>query len=183
MQPGRTRRARSRAVVDRARAHVADDNFEFEFACALQSHSQGYDAFEQARTEFCFGERLRRAGRKQDARTQLRSAVRKFELLGARTLVVLARSELAVSGDVNQRLRRVDTGVLTAQELQVALHVAKGLTNREVASVLFLSPKTIEFHLTRVYRKLDVRSRAELVRVLVAGERREPDDLSSGLPN
>jgi len=76
------------------------------------------------------------------------------------------------------------TGGLTALELQVALQVAKGLTNREVAGVLFLSPKTIEFHLTRVYRKLDVRSRAELVRLLVADERRDDaSDWPVAMPN
>jgi DNA-binding CsgD family transcriptional regulator len=54
---------------------------------------------------------------------------------------------------------------LTPQELQIALQVAEGRTNRDVAAALFLSPKTVEFHLTRVYRKLDIHSRAELVRL------------------
>jgi DNA-binding CsgD family transcriptional regulator len=97
--------------------------------------------------------------------------------------MVRARAELTASGDANHHVSRMVTRTLTPQELQVALHVAKGLTNREVAAVLFLSPKTIEFHLTRVYRKLDVRSRAELVRLLVREESRDSDDLPSLLPD
>jgi len=155
-----------RAVVERARAQLATDDFERHFTTALDAHAHGQDAFEEARTRLCFGECLRRAGRRQDARTQLRIARDKFELLGARPWAARAAAEVSATGE-RQRPRNVTaTGSLTAQELQVALQVAKGLTNREVACALFLSPKTIEFHLTRVYRKLGVRSRTELVRTL-----------------
>jgi DNA-binding CsgD family transcriptional regulator len=157
-----------RALVERARAQLERDDFEEHFAIALESHAEGCDAFEEARTRLLFGERLRRAGRKRDARTQLRHALRKFELLRAEPWSTRTRAELSASGDRNEPPERVTTDELTAQELQVALQVAKGLTNREVAGALFLSPKTIEFHLTRVYRKLDVRSRAELVRLFLA---------------
>ena len=59
---------------------------------------------------------------------------------------------------------------LTPQELQIALHAAQGKSNREIGATLFLSPRTVEFHLTRVYRKLDVHSRAELIRLFSAGD-------------
>ena len=122
--------------------------------------------FELARTRLCYGERLRRAGRRIDARAQLREALGGFEALGAGRWAERARRELAGTG---QRLRRGpqrDRDRLTHQELQIARSVARGATNKEAAADLFLSPKTIETHLTRVYRKLGVRSRSELAVML-----------------
>ena len=118
-----------------------------------------------ARTQLVYGERLRRAGRRVDAREQLSEALSTFERLGAAPWAAQARRELQVSGAT---LRRRDPGaaeVLTPQELQVALHVAEGRTNREVGGALFISPKTVELHLSRVYRKLGIRSRTELARM------------------
>ncbi|MGB0096925.1 MAG: LuxR C-terminal-related transcriptional regulator, partial [Solirubrobacteraceae bacterium] len=92
-----------------------------------------------------------------------------FDRLGARPWAERARSELRASG---QRIRRGSphaTERLTPQELQVALTIARGLTNREAAARLFLSPKTIEFHLRNIYRKLGIRSRTELVRIVLSG--------------
>lgn len=86
-----------------------------------------------------------------------------FEEIGARPWAERCRQELVASG---RRLRKIDATTrneLTPQELQVALQVARGLTNREIAQALFLSPKTVEFHLTRIYRKLGLHARAELV--------------------
>jgi DNA-binding CsgD family transcriptional regulator len=107
---------------------------------------------------------LRRAGRRVDARVQLRSALEAFEGLEAEPWIRRTRRELRATGEKLGR-RAARTGdELTAQELQVALQVAEGKTNREVGAALFLSPKTVEFHLARVYRKLEISSRAELVR-------------------
>ncbi len=86
-----------------------------------------------------------------------------FESLDADWWAERCRRELAASG---ARLRKLDPATrdeLTPQELQVTLEAARGLTNREIAQALFLSPKTVEFHLTRIYRKLDLHARAELI--------------------
>jgi DNA-binding NarL/FixJ family response regulator len=92
-----------------------------------------------------------------------------FDELGARAWSARARSELAATGE---RLRpaAVARESLTTREMQVALAVAEGASNNEVAAVLYLTPKTVEYHLTRVYRKLGLRSRAELVRHFARGD-------------
>jgi DNA-binding CsgD family transcriptional regulator len=153
------------ALADRCRGLLAPDAaFVPYFSDALIRHEEAENPFEQARTHLCFGERLRRASQRKNARDHLRAALTVFEQLGAVPWEGRARSELRASGET---LRRRDTSVaeqLTPQELQIALQVAEGKTNREVGAALFLSPKTIEFHLSRVYRKLGVRSRAELAR-------------------
>jgi DNA-binding NarL/FixJ family response regulator len=124
--------------------------------------------FERARTGLAFGERLRRAGRRTDARDQLRRALRTFEMLGAAPWADRARGELRASGQSVLNPTQRAEQMLTPQELQVAAIVAGGSTNREAASALFLSVKTIEFHLGNIYRKLEIRSRTELVRALSA---------------
>jgi DNA-binding CsgD family transcriptional regulator len=133
----------------------------FEEALAL--HDQVPTPFERARTELCYAERLRRARKRADARVRLRRALDVFDELGATPWSERVRSELRASG---QTARRKSTPVdhLTTQELAVARLVVGGATNREAAATLFVSPKTIEFHLGNAYRKLDVRSRTELVR-------------------
>jgi DNA-binding CsgD family transcriptional regulator len=119
--------------------------------------------FEEARTQLCRGEWLRRAGQRTEARRALGAAVDGFERLGAAPWVARGRRELDATGATSRRRAdREDRDALTAHELQVASVVAAGATNREAAAVLFLSPKTVEFHLSHIYRKLGVRSRAEL---------------------
>jgi DNA-binding CsgD family transcriptional regulator len=120
--------------------------------------------FERARTELCYGERLRRARDRTGARTRLRTALAIFENLGAAPWAARARAELEASGETLARQNPVTT--LTPQERRVASIVASGATNREAADVLFLSPKTIEFHLATIYRKFGVRSRTELANTL-----------------
>jgi DNA-binding CsgD family transcriptional regulator len=143
-----------------------DDDVDEYFGAALELHEQGAgSAFERARTELLYGERLRRAKRRVEAREHLRSATELFDALGAAPWSEQARRELRASGESIARRDPTAPEKLTPQELQVALQVAEGRTNRDVAAALFLSPKTVEFHLTRVYRKLDIHSRAELVRL------------------
>lgn len=98
-----------------------------------------------------------------DARRALTAAVESFDRLDAQAWAERGRRELRASG---AKLRRsAEPGdELTPQEHQIALQVAEGKANKEVAAALFLSPKTVEFHLSRIYRKLRVSSRAELVR-------------------
>jgi DNA-binding CsgD family transcriptional regulator len=144
----------------------SDDDLDEHFGAALELHEQGAgSAFDRARTELLYGERLRRAKRRVDAREHLHSAIELFDGLGAAPWSEQARRELRASGESIPRRDPTAPEKLTPQELQVALQVAEGRTNRDVAAALFLSPKTVEFHLTRVYRKLNIHSRAELVRL------------------
>jgi DNA-binding NarL/FixJ family response regulator len=122
--------------------------------------------FDVARTQLCYGERLRRQRRRIEAREQLRAAMEAFDRLGAAAFAERARTELAATGQTARRGEAALSGTLTGQELQVALMVAKGATNREAAVALYLSPKTIEYHLRSVYRKLGIRSRVALARVV-----------------
>jgi DNA-binding CsgD family transcriptional regulator len=152
------------AVIARCVGIVGDDSaFETAFERALALHDSEPCPFERARSEHAYGERLRRAGRRKRAREVLHRAVVAFDELGASAFASRTRAELAASG---ARLR--STGAarenLTPRETQVALAVAEGASNEEVAAVLYVTPKTVEYHLTRVYRKLGLRSRAELVR-------------------
>ena len=161
------------AVIERCRGIVDDDaSFGASFERALAFHEAERVPFEHARTHLVYGERLRRAGERKHAREQLRAALRAFDDLGARAWAQRARDELAATGE---RLRSASDAreSLTPRELQIALAVAEGASNNEVAAALYVTPKTVEYHLTRVYRKLGLRSRAEVVRHFVAGS---PDD-------
>jgi DNA-binding CsgD family transcriptional regulator len=129
-------------------------------------HGRTEDTFEQARTLLAFGERLRRAGRRVLAREQLRSAFAAFERLGAEPWTTRARLELRATGERARRRDAATLDDLTPQELQIALLLAAGATTREAATRLFLSPKTIEYHLHHVYGKLGVRSRSALAEAL-----------------
>ena len=156
----------AQAAAARCRLLAApDDEIDDHFTRALEWHGKAGRPLEQARTELVYGERLRRAGRRVDAREHLRRAVVVFERTGSRLFAERARKELAVTGE---RLRRTRDAheELSAQELQVALVVARGATNKEAAGELFLSPKTIEFHLRNAYAKLGVRSRTELANAM-----------------
>ena len=97
------------------------------------------------------------------AREQLRAALDCFEHLGAEPWAEQARAELAATGETARRRDASTLDDLTPQELQIARLLADGKTTREAAAALFLSPKTIEYHLRHVYRKLGIRSREELV--------------------
>jgi DNA-binding CsgD family transcriptional regulator len=142
-----------------------DDELDAWFVEAIRRHDQTTTAFERARTQLCYGERLRRAKRIVDAREPLRSALAAFEGLGAGPWIERAQIELRASRDVPRERRGPAVADLTPQEFQVAQIVAEGATNREAAAALFLSPKTIDFHLRNIYRKLALRSRSELARV------------------
>lgn len=152
-----------RATAARCRGLLADDdNFESEFATAMGWHHGLRMPFEQARTELCLGERRVRARRRADARDPLRSALATFERLGADPWAETARRELRATGLRIRSPRADDAERLTPRELEIALKVAEGSTNREVAASLFLSLKTVEHHLRVAYRKLGVRSRSQL---------------------
>ena len=142
---------------------ASDKEADACFATALEQLVALPDPFEIARTHLCRGERLRRAGQRTAGRRALRQAIDEFDRLGAHPWTARARAELRATGaNPRRRQSRADRDQLTAHELQVALIVANGASNREAAAALFLSPKTIEFHLTHIYRKLGVRTRTQL---------------------
>ena len=132
------------------------------FERALAAHQQSSRRPDRARTELAYGEYLRRVRRRVDAREHLRAALGTFEELGATPVAERAAQELRASGETARR-RDVSTATgLTPQERQVAALVRQGLSNRDAAAQLFLSPRTVDFHLRNVFSKLGVASRAEL---------------------
>jgi DNA-binding CsgD family transcriptional regulator len=131
------------------------------FERALAAHEACPMPFERARTLLCLGERLRRGRQKAPARQHLRRALEIFEQLDAASWAARARAELAATGEATTRGTGV-VALLTPQELQVGLVVGRGASNQEAAAALFLSQKTIEYHLSNIYRKTNLRSRSEL---------------------
>jgi DNA-binding CsgD family transcriptional regulator len=157
----------AKATAARARALLApDEEVRAGFEEALALHDGLPMPFERARTQLLFGERLRRAKQRADARGPLQEALFAFERLGARPWAERARAELRATGQTSGRRSEAAAEQLTPHELQIAILVAQGMTNREAAAALFLSPKTIEYHLGQIYRKLDVRGRAQLARLM-----------------
>ena len=167
----------ARALRCRGLVAGEEDHAE-QFERALGLHADTPDEFETARTRLAYGQRLRRARNRVLAREQLRAAVDSFDRLDARPWAERARTELAATGETLRRRDPSTIDELTPQELQIALLLAGGRTTREAAAALFLSPKTIEYHLRHVYQKLDIHSREELAESLATrtaadGERAE----------
>ncbi|MEU8894221.1 AAA family ATPase [Nocardia sp. NPDC048505] len=149
------------ALAHRCRALTApDSSAERHFRSALEL---GGRPFEQARTQLLYGEWLRRARRKVDARTQLQPALETFDRLAATPWADRARTELAALGaGTTARPVAGVLAALTPQELQIVRLAAQGLSNRDIAAQLFLSPRTVGHHLYKAYPKLGVVSRGEL---------------------
>jgi DNA-binding CsgD family transcriptional regulator/predicted ATPase len=156
----------ARAVALHCRALLCEEESDAErlFVSARDAHEDGARPFERARSELAFGEFLRRSRRRVEARVHLRAALDAFEALGATLWAERARQELRASGQTARKRDPSTRGDLTAQELQIARFVAQGLSNRDVAAQLFLSPRTIDFHLRNVFRKLGISSRTQLAR-------------------
>jgi DNA-binding CsgD family transcriptional regulator len=153
------------AQMARMRALLApDDEAIAAFQEALAHHDGSPDPFERACTNLALGERLRRipGAARDDAKAPLRAALEAFERLGAKPWAARARDELRGSGVTSRREGVAVAELLTPHEMQVAMVVAGGATNKEAAAALFLSPKTVEHHLGAIYKKLQVRSRTEL---------------------
>ena len=153
--------------AQRLRGILADADFEPHFLRGIALHEQCHAAFEQARTHLCYGERLRRARRRRDARVQLRAAIEIFDRLEAGPWAKRARAELQAAGESVTGPGPIREQ-LTPQEMQIALLVGEGRTNAEIGRAVFLSTRTVEFHLSRAYRKLGVATRTELTRQLAA---------------
>lgn len=149
-----------------ARAHravaLAAPDGEAAFMTALELHARTVDVYETARTQLALGAHLRRSRRRVDARPHLREALATFEQLGATPWADRAAAELDATGETAVRRDAGAVTALTPQERQIAALLADGHTTREAAAALFLSPKTVEYHLRHVYLKLGIRSREEL---------------------
>ncbi|MFJ2186345.1 ATP-binding protein [Kitasatospora sp. NPDC087861] len=139
-----------------------DELAESAYRAALDLHEDAHRPFEQARTALLYGEWLRRSRRRTDARPHLRAALETFERLAAHPWAARARAELTATGTPAPAPTDTPHSPLTPQELQIARLAAQGLTNREIAAQLFLSPRTVAHHLYKAYPKLDITSRTDL---------------------
>jgi DNA-binding CsgD family transcriptional regulator len=148
------------AVAHRCRALT--DGGEHHFQAALDLHQRDHRPFDEARTRLLYGEWLRRDKRKADARVQLGAALETFRRIGAAPWADRASGELTATGTAVRPAEPGLAGQLTPQELQIVRLAARGLSNKEIAAQLFLSPRTVGHHLYKAYPKLGVLSRAEL---------------------
>jgi DNA-binding CsgD family transcriptional regulator len=152
------------SVLARCRALVGkgDVQEQFETAIAL---GVTLSPFLQARTELLYGEWLRRERQKREACRHLRRAADLFHQVGAPPWEERAEAELRATGETARRRDPSTLDQLTPQELQIAGLVASGMTNRQIAAQLYVSPRTIDYHLRKVFSKLALSSRSELVRM------------------
>ncbi|QMU69231.1 AAA family ATPase [Streptacidiphilus sp. P02-A3a] len=164
----RAERPWAAALVLRCEALLGEESeAEARYLAALRLHTEQERPWERARTELLYGEWLRRARRKAEARGPLRAALWAFEELDAAPWAERARAELAASGDAAPEDRaRSPLAGLTPQETQIVRLAARGLSNRDIAAQLFLSSRTVGYHLYKAYPKLGVGSRGELVGLL-----------------
>ncbi len=152
--------ARSRALL------TADHAAEPLYEESVDRLARGRLAPHLARAQLVYGEWLRRQNRRVDAREQLRAAYDTFSNIGNEAFAERARRELAATGET-VRKRTVDTrDVLTAQEAQIARLASERHTNPEIGAQLFISPRTVEYHLAKVFTKLGISSRKELLDAL-----------------
>jgi DNA-binding NarL/FixJ family response regulator len=146
-----------------SRALAAPDDLAAElFEAALADPGAGRWPFDLARVHLLYGERLRRSREAARSRQHLRAALAAFERLGAAAWADRAAAELAATAAVRQRREAGEQERLTAQELQVAELAAAGLSNKEIAGRLYMSPRTVSAHLYRIFPKLGISSRAAL---------------------
>jgi DNA-binding CsgD family transcriptional regulator len=153
------------ALSARCEALSATGDVEDAFRCALELHPAAERPIEPARTQLLYGEYLRRARRRSDARPLLRAALATFEHLGATVWADRARNELRATGETTADPAPDALATLTPQELRIATAAANGATNREIAGQLFLSTRTVDYHLRKVFQKTGVTSRMELTRL------------------
>lgn len=144
---------------------VSTDELETAFSQSLELLEHSPHALELARTRLAYGQRLRRGGRRRDARIQLQAAHEAFAAVNAVPWQNRAAAELRATGMPVAAASRPRPD-LTSQELHIAGLVAQGKSNKEIAATIYLSPKTVEYHLANTFRKLDIHTRAELARIM-----------------
>ena len=144
---------------------AADDEAESLYLTSLDRLAQCSAVVDRARMQLLYGEWLRRSRRRREAREPLREAVEVFERIGARGFAERARRELMATGEHSRVRSGATRDLLTAEESQIAQLVAEGKKNAEIASSLFISRSTVEYHLHKIYRKLGVGSRTQLARL------------------
>jgi DNA-binding CsgD family transcriptional regulator len=155
-------------IEARCRGLLSDDESVYQESVERLARTRA--ALELARSRLIYGEWLRRENRRVDAREQLRAAHDMFSRIGAEAFAERAGRDLAATGET-VRKRTVETlDELTTQEAQVARLAAEGRTNPEIGAQLFISPRTVEYHLRKVFTKLGISSRKDLRRALPAGE-------------
>ena len=148
--------ARSRALVSE------DEAAEALYREAIERLGRTRVRVELARAHLVYGEWLRRERRRVDAREQLRTAYEMLSEMGAEAFAERARRELAATGETARKRTDETRDELTAQEAQIARLARDGRTNPEIGAELFISPRTVEYHLRKVFTKLDISSRQEL---------------------
>jgi DNA-binding CsgD family transcriptional regulator len=154
------------AAVSYGRALLADAaDASSWFETALAHHAGANRPYERARTHLAYGELLRRNQRRVDARPHLRAALALFEDLGATPFATRAAQELRASGETARKRDPSTLTALTPMELQVAQLVGQGMSNKEVAAQLWISPRTVAFHLRGAFSKLGLTSRGELISI------------------
>jgi DNA-binding CsgD family transcriptional regulator len=159
----------ARGVEARARALLDDGpRAETAYRESITWLRQTRVDAELARAHLLYGEWLRRARRRLDAREQLRIAHTMLEQMGMEGFADRARRELLATGETARRRSTPITTELTAQEMIIARLARDGMSNPEIASRLFLSARTVQYHLRKVFAKLSISSRSQLDRVLPA---------------
>lgn len=155
-----------------------DEDAESRYRDSVDLLGQVPVALDLAHTRLLFGEWLRRRGQRREARTHLHAAHQLFDSCGAVPFAERARAELLATGEqVRKRTMPAPSG-LTPQEQQVAVLAAGGSTNAEIASRLFITVSTVEFHLNKVFRKLGISSRRQIESRLGAERAEEPEPIS-----
>ena len=161
-------------IYARSRALLSDgEDAEAWYRQAVERLSRTPLRPELARAHLLYGEWLRREGRRADARAQLRIAHGMFDAIGMEAFAERARRELAAGGETVRRRTTQTHDQLTPQEAQIAQLAREGMSNPEIAAQLFLSVRTVEWHLRKVFTKLEISSRLQLQRAL-------PDGASAG---
>ncbi len=150
-------------ILARSRALMSEgEEADATYREAIERLERTRIRVELARARLLYGEWLRREGRRVDARDQLRTAHEMFSRFGAEAFAERARRELLATGETARRRTEETREALTPQEAQIARLAADGQTNPEIGAQLFISPRTVEYHLRKVFPKLDISSRKEL---------------------
>ncbi len=153
-------------MLARAQALVAGgDTAEALYRDAIERLERTRIRVELARAHLVYGEWLRRENRRVDAREQLRAAHDMFSIFGAEAFAERARRELRATGETARKRTDEARGVLTPQEAQIAKLAQNGLSNPEIGAQLFISPRTVQYHLHKVFLKLEITSRNQLTRL------------------